>query len=80
MGFDADAVRIEDQCIAGDSRRSLIGLAEAPVDADFLAFRSNRAFALLDLNRRVAVDDVPLRRIDAEFMKDLDAFILISGF
>ena len=76
--FDADAVGVEDERVAGNARRPLVGLAETAVDADFLAFRPDRAFAFLDLDRRMAVDDVSLRRVDAEFVEDLDAFVFIA--
>ena len=77
MGFDADTVRIENQGVAGNTRRSLVRLAETAVYADFFPFRANRAFPFFDLNRRMAVDDMALGRIDAEFMEDFYALIPI---
>ena len=77
MGFNADAVRVENQGIAGNPCRALVRLAEPAVYADFLPFRANRAFPFFDLNRRMAVDDMALGRIDAEFMEDFYAFVPI---
>ena len=37
MGFDTDAVGIENQRITRDAGGFLVGLAEAAVNADFLA-------------------------------------------
>ena len=78
MGFDADTMGVEDERVTGNARRALISFAETAVDADFLAFRTDWAFAFLDLDRRMAIDDVALGRVDAKFVKDLDTFIFIA--
>ena len=60
MGFDADTVGIENQCITRDTGGFLIGFAETAVNADFLATGTNRCIPLGYLYRCVAVNDMRL--------------------
>ena len=54
----AQAAGVIDERVAGDARLLVVGLAEAAVDDDGFAAGLDRALALLDLDRDVAIDDV----------------------
>ena len=57
---EAQAARVVDECVAGDTGLFVVGLAEAAVDDDGFAARFDGAFAFFDLDGHVAVDDVAL--------------------
>ncbi len=69
----ADAVGAEEHRIARDAGLALVRLAEAAVDNDELAARAQRAFAILDLDGDMAVDDAAPGLVEAEHFEYLRA-------
>ena len=76
---DPHAVGVEDEAVAGDAGGLLVGLREAAVDEEELAFSADGRLALGRLDRGVAVDDVGEFGIEAELVEDdLTAFRRLS--
>ena len=69
MRDEAQFVRGEDQCIARDAGHRLIRAGEAAVDHQQLAAGLDRALALAQLHRHMAVDDEALVR-QVKLMQD----------
>ena len=68
--LEPEAVRVEDQCVAGDPRRFLVSLAESAVDDIEQAVREDRRLSLPDVHRRMPVYDVAPVGIQPELVKD----------
>ena len=74
---DMDAPRVIHERVACNARGRLVGAAEAAVDDDQPPARLDRAFAVLGLDRHMAVDNVAVFALKPEFAQDAYADLAV---